>query len=335
MSRYIHFTESQKQAAKQSDLAAFLQSRGEQIKRSGSEYEWVDHHITLRGNQYYDQYAQRGGTAVDFVQEQYGLSYPEAVQLLLGITDEFDRYTDVIRNEGDPLHWKYRVPDRLSPPEKKPFELPPKHENMRRVYAYLIKQRCIDRDVLYHFAHRGLIYEDAQYHNAVFVGTDKDGHPRHAHKKSTSLNDSSFRANQTGSDAAFSFHHTGTGDTVYTFEAPIDMLSFISLYPKHWQQDSYISLCSVADHALFRLLEDNPNLRKIVLCLDNDEAGRQAMERIAAKLAERGYDDVSVLFPTEPLKDWNEVRQAECGKLKVAPIQEPAEEELSGGMVMQ
>jgi hypothetical protein len=56
---------------------------------------------------------------------------------------------------------------------------------MRRVYAYLIKQRCIDRDALYHFAHRSLIYEDAQYHNAVFVGTDKDGHPRHAHKKST------------------------------------------------------------------------------------------------------------------------------------------------------
>jgi hypothetical protein len=82
--RYIHFTEAQKQAAKQTDLAAFLQSRGEKIKRSGSEFEWVGHHITLRGNQFYDQYAQRGGTAVDFVQEQYGMSYPEAVQTLLG-----------------------------------------------------------------------------------------------------------------------------------------------------------------------------------------------------------------------------------------------------------
>jgi hypothetical protein len=175
---------------------------------------------------------------------------------------------------------------------------------MRRVYAYLIKQRCIDRDVLYHFAHRGLIYEDAQYHNAVFVGTDKDGKPRHAHKKSTSLNDSSFRANQTGSDAAFSFNHIGQSDTLYVYEAPIDMLSFISLYPKHWQQDSYISLCSVADHALFRLLEDNPHIRKIVLCLDNDEAGRQAMERITAKFYDRGYEDVSVLLSQN--KDWNE-----------------------------
>lgn len=328
--KYIHFTEEQKQTAKLTDLVSFLQNRGEQIKRSGSEYEWVGHHITLRGNQFYDQYEQRGGTAVDFVQKQYALSYPEAVQLLLGMTGEFNRYTDVIKNEGDPLHWKYRVPDRLPLPERKPFELPPVNENMRRVYAYLIKQRCISRDIIYHFAHRGLIYEDAQYHNAVFVGTDQNGKPRHAHKKSTSLNDSSFRANQTGSEAVFSFHHIGQSDTVYVFEAPIDMLSFITLYPDQWQQDSYVTLCSVADHALFGQLENHPHLQRIILCLDNDEAGRQAMERIAAKLAERRYNDVSVLLPT--LKDWNEDLQMDSGKLKAAPIQEPPATE---GMIMQ
>jgi hypothetical protein len=308
--RYIHFTEEQKQAAKQTDLAAFLQSRGEKLKRSGSEYEWVGHHITLRGNQFFDQYAQKGGTAVDFAQEQYGLSYPEAVQMLLGNGAAAVAPITEYRQK-----------------ERQPFELPPKHDNMRRVYAYLIKQRCIDRDALYHFAHRGLIYEDAQYHNAVFVGTDKDDHPRHAHKKSTSLNDSSFRANQTGSEAAFSFHHTGQSDTVYTFEAPIDMLSFISLYPKGWQQDSYATLCSVADHALFRLLEDNPHLHKVVLCLDNDQAGREAMERITAKLCERGYDDVSVLLAQN--KDWNEDIKAQHGMAAIPaePQKSEAQEE--------
>jgi hypothetical protein len=199
---------------------------------------------------------------------------------------------------------------------------------MRRVYAYLIKQRCIDRDVLYDFAHRGLIYEDAQYHNAVFVGTDKGRHPRHAHKKSTSLNDSSFRANQTGSEAAFSFRHTGQSDTVYTFEAPIDMLSFISLYPKHWRQDSYVALCSVADHALFRMLEDNPHIRKIVLCLDNDEAGRMATERITAKLCERGYGNVSVLLPQS--KDYNEDLQIIRGKMSAPKFESREDSECQG-----
>ena len=325
--KYVHFTEEQKQAAKQTDLAAFLQSRGENVKRSGSEYEWVGHHITLRGNQFYDQYAQRGGTAVDFVREQYELSYPDAVQLLLGngATAPVSEYWQRECQPGS---------------GRQPFELPPANENMRRVYAYLIKQRCIDRDVIYHFAHRGLIYEDAQFHNAVFVGADRNGIPRHAHKKSTSLNDSSFRANQTGSEAAFSFHHIGRrvaadnsrtelsgsndqssprpSEIVYVFESPIDMLSFISLYPRGWQNYSYATLCSVADHTLFRLLEDNPHIRKVVLCLDNDEAGRQATERIAAKLTERGYTDVGILL--SQYKDFNEDLKAEKG---MTPI--PAE----------
>jgi len=214
---------------------------------------------------------------------------------------------------------------RQSEEPRQPFELPPANDNMRRVYAYLIKQRCIDRNVLYHFAHRGLIYEDEQYHNAVFVGTDQDGHPRHAHKKSTSINDSSFRANQTGSEAAFSFHHIGTCDTVYVFESPIDMLSFITLYLNidRWQESSNISLCSVADHSLFRQLEDHAQLRNIVLCLDNDDAGRQAMERISAKLVEQGYTDVSELVSPDPYKDWNEVLVATRKKLNIVPTREP------------
>ena len=321
--QYIHFTETQKQAAKQTDLAAFLKSRGENVKRSGSEYEWVGHHITLRGHQFYDQYEQRGGTAVDFVQEHYGLSYPDAVQLLLGSDAASVPVSEYRHREND------RQPDS----GRQPFELPPANENMRRVYAYLIKQRCIDRDVIYHFAHRGLLYEDAQYHNAVFVGTDRDGNPRHAHKKSTSLNDSSYRGNQTGSDAAFSFHHIGRSSTVYVFEAPIDMLSFITMYPEAWREHSYVTLCSVADHALFRQLEDNPYLKKVILCLDNDDAGQQATKRIADKLRDRGYRDVSGYVPT--LKDWNDDLLADCDKLDPLTGQEPDEDEQTGGMVMQ
>ena len=61
--KYIHFTESQKQAAKQTDLAAFLESKGEKIKRSGSEYEWVGHHITIRKNQWQAEKTDGGNPA--------------------------------------------------------------------------------------------------------------------------------------------------------------------------------------------------------------------------------------------------------------------------------
>jgi len=308
MSKYIPFTDAQKQAAKQTDLAAFLESRGESVKRSGSEYEWVGHHITLRGNQYYDQYNQKGGTAVDFVREHFGMSYPDAVQLLLG-------------SQGEAISLAFPPAPRQRQVERLPFALPPANDNMRRVYAYLLKQRCIDRDILYHFAHKGLIYEDAKFHNAVFVGTDPTGVPRHAQKKSTSLQDSSYRGNQAGSDAACSFHHIGTNDTVFVFEAPIDMLSFISLYPDHWQESSYVTLCSVADHALFAQLEAHSNLRSVVLCLDNDTAGRQAVDKILAKLEAKGYTEAFAMISPDPYKDWNEVLQADRGKLVIIPTE--------------
>ena len=50
---YVHFTDEQKQAARETDLVAFLQRRGEGLKRSGSEYEWKDGSakVTVRGIQ--------------------------------------------------------------------------------------------------------------------------------------------------------------------------------------------------------------------------------------------------------------------------------------------
>jgi hypothetical protein len=189
--------------------------------------------------------------------------------------------------------------------EREPFALPPKNENMRRVYAYLLKQRCIDRAVLDHFAHQKLSYESADYHNAVFVGVDEQGTPRHAHKRSTA-SEKSWRQNQAGSEAAFAFHHVGTSGVLYAFEAPIDMLSFISLYQKDWQQHSYVALCGVSSEAIMHQLSAHENLREVVLCLDNDQAGHTATERITQALRDKGYS-VSTLTPAD--KDWNQSLQ--------------------------
>ena len=95
---------------------------------------------------------------------------------------------------------------------------------------------------------------------------------------------------------------------MYAFEAPIDMLSFLSLYQQNWKQHSYVALCGVAEHALMQTLTDAPHVSKIALCLDNDKAGVQARERIQKYLAERGYRNVFSLFSN--LKDWNEDLQA-------------------------
>lgn len=73
--------------------------------------------------------------------------------------------------------------------------------------------------------------------------------------------------------------------------------------PYGWQQHTYAASCSVADRVLFQCLEDNPSIREVYLCLDNDEAGQKAVKRISDKLFVMGYK-AEILTPT--YKDWNE-----------------------------
>ncbi len=286
MSNYIHYTQEQKDRARTTDLVDLLQRQGEHLKRSGAEYQWRDgsNKVTIRGNLWYHQYDQVGGDAIDFVRRFYNKDYPEAMEYLLN-------------GYGGTLTAALPVKK-----EVKEFEMPQRNENMRRVYAYLLHQRGLNRDVVYAFAHKNMIYESLPHHNAVFVGYDTDGVPRHAHKRGTG-SQSTYKGNAEGCIPEYSFHWNGTSDKIFLFEAPIDMLSYISLNPYQWQKNTYAASCSVADRVLFQCLKDNPHIKEVYLCLDNDEAGQTASKRISDKLFIQGYK-TEILTPIH--KDWNE-----------------------------
>lgn len=285
MGNYIPFTEEQREEARRTDLAAFLRQCGEEVQKSGSECMWLDHgqKVTIRGNLWFHQYEQVGGDAIDFACRFYHMDYPEAVQLMLSM------------GVGT-------VQESVEPFPKQQLVLPLKHDNMRRVYGYLLRRRGIDKDVLDSFAYRELIYESADYHNAVFVGMDKVGKPRHIHKHSTAAQ-GGFKGNAAGSEPEYSFHWHGGGDILYLFEAPIDMLSFISMYKHCWKSQSYAAACGVSDKVLWQMLKDGPHIKKVYLCLDNDEAGQTAAKQISKRLTEKGVLN-EILVPNH--KDWNE-----------------------------
>lgn len=286
ISTYIHFTKEQREQARQTDLANFLISQGEKVKKSGSEYEWLDgsQKVTIRGHLWYHQYEQKGGDAIDFIRKFYNKEYAEAVEMLLN-------------GGGGQIIT-------LPPIEKehKPFELPPRNDRMSRVFSYLLLTRGVDKEILYEFVRRKMIYESAKYHNAVFVGYDLDGNPCHAHLRGT-VSNNAFKGNVSGSKPEYSFHWNGISDCIYLFEAPIDMLSFISMHKDNWQSHTYVASCSVSDRALFQCLKDNPNIKKVYLCFDNDEAGQIANKRIADKLNSMNIKS-EILIPIH--KDWNE-----------------------------
>ena len=300
---YIPFTDEQNQLANSVDLAEYLRVRGEKLERVGREHKLIycdssgrHDSITLRGSTWFDHKNQVGGGAIKFMQEFYDMDFQTAVQELLG-----QRVT--------PL--SHSPPKVSAKEEKKEFRLPQANTNMHRVYAYLIKQRFIAPDIISYFAKQHTLYEEKEHNNAVFVGVDENGVPRQAHKRSTNSYGNSFRITCQGSDTRYSFAHFGKSSRLYVFEAPIDMMSFLTLYSKDWQQHSYIAMNGVYENAVLTALKNHSNLREIVLCVDNDEGGIEAVDRLRDILHENGYPNVKRLAPE--FKDWNECLKSQNG----------------------
>ena len=280
----MYYTQEQIDRANQADIVSFLQSQGEQLTRAGQEYRWKRHNsLTVRGNKWYRHSQSKGGGPVDFVMGFFGKSFTEAVELLTG-------------EQGA------AAPDRPSPAPLSDFRLPPRSDTAGQVKSYLTEARRIDEDVSGFFFSTGDIYEEAAHHNAVFVGRDESGIPRYAHQRGTAGN---FRLDVKGSDKAFNFSYRGAGERLFVFEAPIDLLSFLCLFKKGWQKQSYLSLGGVGEKALLRFLSDRPDIQTVYLCLDSDQAGNDACSRLV-NLTPEGLT-VHRLVPL--FKDWNEVLQ--------------------------
>ena len=275
------YTQAQIDKANAVDLEKFLRAQGETLVRSGKEYRWKAHDsLTVCGNKWFRHSQSKGGLPVDFVMEFYGKSFPEAVQMLTGEPGE-------VQPEADPAP---------SPA----FRLPLRNVTNANILNYLTQERKLSPSLVNFFIVAGDIYEDAAHHNVVFVGRDADGHPRYASSRGIR---EKFRQDAAGAEKAFGFAHRGTDKQLLVFEAPIDLLSFIELFPKNWQQHNYLSLGGVSGKALRQFLSERPNVERVFLCLDSDKAGEDACKRLAALLP----DTVSVTRIQPCMKDWNDV----------------------------
>lgn len=295
------------QTALMINLPRFLQSQGIELKAFNTCWEYGSgaEKVTVwqdRRDGHYQwkrQYDRMTGNAIQWLQAFGGLSFVNAVFHLYDWAG------------GRPLpELKQANPAIAAPPveekKKRPeFRLPPANKNFNRVMAYLCQTRKINPRVVKFFHVAGLIYESAIYHNAVFVGRDKDGVPRHANLRGTITNEKSraFKMNQECSDPSYGFHWVGTSPTLFVFEAPIDVLSFITLYPQNWEQNSYTALCGTFPDAMLQFLQDHPNIRMVYLCCDNDDAGHKGNMRCANALDKAGIP-YKVLIPRT--NDWND-----------------------------
>ena len=278
----MQYTEEQIARANQTDLVSFLNARGEQLVKSGREYRWKKHDsVTVSGNRWYRHSQNKGGYPVDFVMEFYHATFPEAVKMLI---DE--------EGEGRQKSCLAPSPD---------FRLSEKSETNETVIKYLTEIRRLEKDLVEEWIAGGNIYEEKKHHNVVFVGRDADGIPRYAHCGGTG--GIKYRGDVAGSDKSYGFCHRGEDNQLFVFEAAIDLLSFIQLFPKDWKKRSYLSLGGVSSVALMTFLSERPQITSVFLCLDNDHTGNEACEKLAGEIPD-GYRVIR-LKPAR--KDWNEI----------------------------
>ena len=289
------FTEAEMATVRDTDLPDLLISLGYQVKRIGGYYTTQEmDSIRIKDRRTWFRYSEGiGGDAITFLQRFCNKSFREAVEYLLTWHGR--------ARDSPPVS----TPRQAKEKEKKvPFTLPPANVDHRRVFAYL-RKRGIAPQVIRGFVEAGLLYEDAQHHNCVFVGRDQSGAPVFANQRGTyDWNGSSFKGDVPGSnkDTAFRLHCSKKHDAVLVFEAPIDLMSFCTLHRK--VTSNAVALCGLYEGGLRTYLRDNPHIRRIILCLDNDEHGRQAAQKLREMFSAEGYE-VSQQLPPQG-KDWNE-----------------------------
>lgn len=290
------FSDAEMQIVRETDLPELLTHLGYQVRQIGRYHTTAEmDSLRIKERRTWFRYSQNiGGDAITFLQQFHGKNFMEAVEYLLNFQG---------KARDSPVK-TMPFEKRDEPP--KAFTLPPRNEDDRRVFAYL-RKRGITPQVIRQFMNSGLLYEDAIHHNCVFVGRDSIGQAKYAGLRGTYDRDGKgFRGDVTGSDknVGFSIPHDPRLDEVRVFEAPIDLMSYLTL---HRHTSNALALCGLYEGALKNYLQAHPKIRRIVLCLDADAPGRETTRRLKEQYVEQGYA-VTVEKPRSG-KDWNEYLQ--------------------------
>ena len=273
---------------KKIDLLTYFKNYepNELVRDSRTQYSTKTHSSLKISNGYWNYFngGFGGKNAVDYVEKMLGYKFPESIEYIIK------------KMNG-------RIPVYIPQAEKRnnvTLILPEKNDNTNRVKQYL-NSRGIDNEIIQKCIEKHLIYEEKHYHNAVFVGYDEMGNARYAGCRAT--NESKFKSDATGSSKQYSFklESNKKTDKIFIFEGAIDALSYATLfklYGQNWEDKTLISLAGVYQPAkiieqskvpvaISNYLEKHPEVTKIYLCLDNDEAGRNATNALKTVMSDK------------------------------------------------
>lgn len=296
--------------AKRMDLLTYLREYepNELAKYSNNTYTTRTHDSLKISNGKWMWWSRGigGKSALDYLIKVRGMDFVEAVQTIMGNSS--------VRSP---------IPENTKSYNNQPLLLPERSPTTDVVFEYLFG-RGIDYEIINYCLEKELVIESLPYHNVVFIGYDESNKPKYAAYRAT--NQSRLMGDCTGSKKQYSFRLTAenTGE-VHLFECAIDLLSYATLMKlegKNWRQFNLISLAGVYSPkqnigdskvpvTVRNLLEKDKSIKRIVLHLDNDIAGRKATKALQTILSDK-YEVVD-----DPPKCGKDVNDFLCIKLGI------------------
>ena len=255
------------------------------FKKTGSTWKCVEHDSLVitadRRGWHWNSRGISGASAIDWCEKIYNHKFFEALQAIVGSGE-------VVKLNYTPV-----------PEQERVFVLPESAENNKRVFAYLTQTRGIDASIVNQLIAENKLYQDTRG-NCVFVGFDCENTPKYAGLRGT-LSEKQFRGEVAGSDKRYSFsmqsqsEKQSNQEKLYIFESPIEAMSHASIVNRHVGDDrafimhNRLSLGGTSDVALVQYLQDNPNIKQLIFCLNNDDAGRNATSEMMLNFEAQGY----------------------------------------------
>ncbi len=321
-----HYTAAEYETAKSSNIATYLQSTGYALEKVGSVYKGKLHDsliIREDGRWYWNSRGIGGRSPIELLKNILINDF--------GYGDEKEAAVEAIKRLSGACSVMFSMPKEPLPSKPKlsqapaSFVLPTPNQSVSRVMAYLCNTRGLDPEIVSSLIKHRRLYESKDFHNAVFVSYDKEHNPRYAFMRGTySSAENQFKKEIPFSDKSYAFALPGRHQSgrVFCFEGAIDAISHATLYKRHgldWQADNRISLGGTSFLGLHRFLEDNPQVKFITVCLDNDSTGLRRGQKLFDEFTAEGF---TVDFEYPIRKDFNEDLLHELAAEKTATAKE-------------
>ena len=287
--------------ARQANLAEYLIRVGIPLVRSGiGRYHHRDHDslVFTDGKGYiWNSRELNGkketGNAVDYLTRHMGMDFKTAIYELT-IAESTASIGEAITPE---------------PPEIFDFAKINIERDNRRSVAYLSQTRGISYGFIKELIANKLIFQETETNNILFPMYDEVGNIVGAELCGT-LTDKRFKGIKTGSEYGYGYSIRGKGkiEIALFFESAIDLLSFADIKRSENSAIDKVILVSMAglkDIVVKQTLNRQNEPLQPVLCVDNDEAGKEFIKIMTAQIG-----NIKTFLPDAKYKDWNEQRKA-------------------------